>query len=448
MWAFEPEVVTAIARDHENPLYLPGVALDPAIRATAEPAEFAGCEALIVVVPAQHLRRVLRRFAPVWRAGLPAVLCAKGIEQGTCALMSEVLAEEIPAAVPAVLSGPTFAIEVARDLPTAVTVACANEEVGAALCGALGNRHFRIYQSADVVGAQIGGAVKNVLAIACGIVEGRGMGDNARAALITRGMAEIVRLGVAKGAAPATLMGLCGLGDLTLTCNARQSRNFSTGIALGRGEALAAVLGAPPLDRRGRLLGRLGGPRWPPVWGSRCRSRRRSTASSTAAPTSMPRSGRCSPVRSSPRHPSAVHKETAMAYWLVKSEPSAWSWEDHVRVGVEPWNGVRNFQAARNMKAMRLGDRAFFYHSVDEKRIVGILDVVGLYRKDPTDETGRFGLVDFKAVKPVPNPVTLAALKAEPRLQHLKLVRQSRLSVVPIDDEAWRLICEMGGVEA
>jgi predicted RNA-binding protein with PUA-like domain len=137
-----------------------------------------------------------------------------------------------------------------------------------------------------------------------------------------------------------------------------------------------------------------------------------------------------------------------MAYWLVKSEPSAWSWEDHVRVGVEPWNGVRNFQAARNMKAMRLGDRAFFYHSVDEKRIVGILEVVGLYRKDPTDETGRFGLVDFKAVKPVPRPVTLAAIKAEPRLQHLKLVRQSRLSVVPIDDESWRLICEMGGVEA
>lgn len=135
-----------------------------------------------------------------------------------------------------------------------------------------------------------------------------------------------------------------------------------------------------------------------------------------------------------------------MAYWLVKSEPGAWSWDDHVRVGVEPWNGVRNHQAAANMKAMRRGDKAFFYHSVNEKRIVGILEVVGEYRPDPTDETGRFGLVDFKAAAPLPRPVTLAEIKAEPRLAALALVRQSRLSVMPIDPSSWNLLCAMGGV--
>lgn len=135
------------------------------------------------------------------------------------------------------------------------------------------------------------------------------------------------------------------------------------------------------------------------------------------------------------------------ARWLMKSEPASWSWDDQVRAGVEPWNGVRNHQAAASMKAMRLGDLAFFYHSVNEKRIVGIVEVVREYHPDPTDPTGRFGMVAVKAVRPVPRPVTLAAIKAEPRLQHLALIRQSRLSVMPIDGEAWALLCEMGGVE-
>jgi len=136
-----------------------------------------------------------------------------------------------------------------------------------------------------------------------------------------------------------------------------------------------------------------------------------------------------------------------MAHWLVKSEPGAWSWDDHVRKGVEPWNGVRNHQAASNMKAMTVGDAAFFYHSVDEKRIVGIVEVVKTYYPDPTDPSGRFGMVDFKAVRPLARPVTLAEIKAEPRLSHLALIRQSRLSVVPIDDAAWTLLCQMGGVK-
>lgn len=136
-----------------------------------------------------------------------------------------------------------------------------------------------------------------------------------------------------------------------------------------------------------------------------------------------------------------------MNTWLVKSEPGAWSWDDHVKKGIEPWSGVRNYQACNNMKAMKKGDRAFFYHSVDEKRIVGVLEVVGEYRPDPTDESKRFGLVDFKALKPLKTPVTLAQIKDDPRLEHLALVRQSRLSVMPIDAKAWKILCAMGGID-
>ena len=137
-----------------------------------------------------------------------------------------------------------------------------------------------------------------------------------------------------------------------------------------------------------------------------------------------------------------------MNYWLIKSEPGSWSWDDHVKVGVEPWNGVRNYQAANNMKAMKIGDKAFFYHSVKEKQIVGIVEVVKEYYPDPSDASGRFGMVDFKALKPVPKPVTLADIKADERLHDLALIRQSRLSVVPVDKASWDIICGMGGVTA
>lgn len=136
-----------------------------------------------------------------------------------------------------------------------------------------------------------------------------------------------------------------------------------------------------------------------------------------------------------------------MKYWLVKSEPNAWSWDDHVNVGVEPWDGVRNYQASNNMKAMSIGDRAFFYHSVKEKRIVGIVEVVREYYPDHTDPKGRFGMVDFEAVEPVPNPVTLDDIKGDERLHELALLKQSRLSVVPIDAASWKIICDMGGVK-
>ena len=240
--AREPEVAGAINDGHENALFLPGIALDPAIRATTDGTEVMAADAVLLATPAQHLRHVAAGLAAAWRPGVPAILCSKGIERDTLALMSEVVAEVLPEAPVAVLSGPSFAAEVARDRPTAVTVAATDPSLCRAVSDGLGTAHFRIYQSGDVVGAEVGGAVKNVLAIACGIVEGRDLGDNARAALTTRGLAEIVRLGTAKGARAETLMGLSGIGDLILTCNNIQSRNFSLGVALGEGEALEQVL--------------------------------------------------------------------------------------------------------------------------------------------------------------------------------------------------------------
>jgi glycerol-3-phosphate dehydrogenase (NAD(P)+) len=243
LWARDPTIVDAINRRHENPLYLPGIALDPAIVATTDAAAaLAGTGAALIVVPAQFLRGVLAMLAPLMPAGLPLLLCAKGIETKSLKTMSELVGEILPEAPVAVLSGPSFAAEVARDLPTAVTIASRAPALAHAFVSALGGARFRPYSSLDPIGAEIGGAVKNVLAIACGIIEGRGLGDNARAALITRGLAEIIRVGVAKGGEADTFRGLSGLGDLVLTCTAGQSRNYSLGLALGRGVSLAEAL--------------------------------------------------------------------------------------------------------------------------------------------------------------------------------------------------------------
>ncbi|MBK1664221.1 glycerol-3-phosphate acyltransferase [Rhodospirillum rubrum] len=244
LWAREPEVARAINATHENPDFLPGVSLDPGLHATADLAEaLRGAEAVLVVCPAQALRPVLTTARPLWPGRAPMVICAKGVEQGSGARMSEVATAVLPEAPLAVLSGPTFAREVAEGRPTAVTLACADGALAEALVLALGTRTFRPYASTDVVGAEIGGAVKNVLAIACGVVEGLGLGDNARAALLTRGLAEITRLGRALGARSETLSGLSGLGDLILTATSMQSRNFSLGFALGQGRTLDQVLG-------------------------------------------------------------------------------------------------------------------------------------------------------------------------------------------------------------
>jgi len=243
LWAREPEVVAAINATHENPLFLAGVTLSPGVHATGSLGDLASCDALLVVVPAQHVRAVLAD-TPV--GDTPLVLCAKGIEAGSQLLVSEVAAAVQPGAPIAVLSGPTFAHEVAAGLPTAITLACADEAVGTALADRLALPTFRPYFSTDVIGAEIGGAVKNVLAIACGVVEGAGLGQNARAALIARGFAEMTRFGLARGARVETLAGLSGLGDLVLTCSSTSSRNFSLGVGLGQGRAARDLLA----DRR------------------------------------------------------------------------------------------------------------------------------------------------------------------------------------------------------
>jgi glycerol-3-phosphate dehydrogenase (NAD(P)+) len=239
LWAHEPAVADAIRAGHGNPVYLPGVPLDPAIDATADLAALDACDALLLVTPAQHLRAVLGRVSD---RSVPLLLCSKGIEAGSMALMSEVAAALRPRAPIAVLSGPTFAGEVALGLPTAITLACADRAVADALAARIARPGFRPYRSDDVVGAEIGGAVKNVLAIACGVVEGANLGRNARAALIARGFAEMTRFGLARGARADTLAGLSGLGDLVLTCSSEQSRNFSLGLGLGRGEPVAALM--------------------------------------------------------------------------------------------------------------------------------------------------------------------------------------------------------------
>ena len=243
LWAFEAEVVEAINGSHENRLFLPGIPLSPSIRATAALGDLADCEAWLVVTPAQHMRGVIERAPPL---GRPLILCSKGIEERSGQMLHHVASEVCPGSPVAVLSGPTFAHEVARGLPTAVTLAAEDQALGKQLRDRIALPQFRVYSSQDVAGAEIGGAVKNVLAIACGVVEGKGLGQNARAALIGRGFAEMTRFGLVHGARRETLAGLSGLGDLVLTCSSTSSRNYSLGKGIGEGRSAAELLS----DRR------------------------------------------------------------------------------------------------------------------------------------------------------------------------------------------------------
>ncbi|HYX46143.1 MAG TPA: NAD(P)H-dependent glycerol-3-phosphate dehydrogenase [Sphingomicrobium sp.] len=239
LWALEEDVVSTINRIHENPIYLKGVKLDPAIRATGSFSELAACDAWLVVTPAQHMGAVLDRMPC---PGMPLVLCSKGIEESSGALLHQVAHDKCPSSPIAVLSGPTFAHEVAKRMPTAVTLAGEDRGLTEQIRDRLAQPTFRIYVTDDVAGAEIGGAVKNVLAIACGVVEGKGLGQNARAALIARGFAEMTRFGLACGAQRETLAGLSGLGDLVLTCSSTSSRNYSLGVGIGEGRPAAELL--------------------------------------------------------------------------------------------------------------------------------------------------------------------------------------------------------------
>lgn len=235
LWAREPDVVKQISTGRENKTFLPGVSLSPTITATGDLEAVSQVDAVLLVCPAQHLRETTIGLAPRVAKHVPVLICAKGIERASGKLMTEVAREAAPSLAVGMLSGPSFAREVARGLPCAVTLALDDTALAEALARAIGTPTFRPYVSSDVTGVAIGGAVKNVQAIACGIVEGRGFGESARAALTTRGFAEMTRFGLALGARIETLGGLSGLGDLVLTASSRQSRNFSLGVRLAQG---------------------------------------------------------------------------------------------------------------------------------------------------------------------------------------------------------------------
>lgn len=242
LWARESGVVEDINKFKRNELFLPGIKLASNLNATNDLADAAKADLILLVVPAQYARSVLEELSLFVSPNTPTLICTKGIEIGTSALMSEVLVEILPTSLVAVMSGPAFAGEVAKGLPTAVTLACKDEMLGRTIMHTIGSIHFRPYLSGDVIGSQIGGALKNVIAIACGIVEGRQLGDNARAATMTRGLMEMIRYGNARGGEANTLLGLSGLGDLTLTCNSIKSRNMSLGVEIGNGRNIKDIL--------------------------------------------------------------------------------------------------------------------------------------------------------------------------------------------------------------
>jgi glycerol-3-phosphate dehydrogenase (NAD(P)+) len=243
LWAHDPAHAAALARDRENRRHLPGLPLAAAVEPTSDLSCLRGARIVLAVVPAQALRAVARAASSCLEEGAAFVICAKGIERAQRKFMSEVVAEEAPRARPAVLSGPSFAADVCRGLPTAVTLAAPDEALAQGLCEALSTKTFRLYRSTDVLGVEIGGAAKNVFAIAAGMAHGRALGASAQAALIARSFAELTRLGRALGARSETLMGLSGLGDLVLTCGSAQSRNFAFGQALGQGVSVKDAAG-------------------------------------------------------------------------------------------------------------------------------------------------------------------------------------------------------------
>ncbi len=244
LWAREKEQADSLNKTRENLTYLPGYKLDERMRVTNDLERALQSDILLCVIPAQHVRSILQRMNPFVQAGQTIVLCAKGIEIETGRTLVDIVHEECPQAECAVLTGPTFAHELMEGMPSAATLACSNPVHADRITEALSNTTLRLYKTTDVIGAQAGGAIKNVIAIACGMIEGLGLGESARAALVTRGLAEIARLTVALGGKRDTLMGQCGIGDLMLTCSSQQSRNFSLGFQLGQGEKLADILAA------------------------------------------------------------------------------------------------------------------------------------------------------------------------------------------------------------
>lgn len=242
LWLRDPALLDEVNRHHTNSVYLPGALLPDAIHATGDLSLAGDADAILLAVPAQFVRQVLSQLRPYLRRGAPLLICAKGVETGTHLLMHQVASEIAPNHPVAALSGPSFAGDIAAGLPTAVTLACRDSGIAAMLAQTIGTKSFRPYLSPDIIGVEVGGALKNVIAIACGVTEGRGLGESARAALMTRGLAEMTRLTIALGGQAQTMMGLAGIGDLALSCNSRRSRNFNLGFRLGQGEPLATIV--------------------------------------------------------------------------------------------------------------------------------------------------------------------------------------------------------------
>ncbi|MBL8676305.1 MAG: NAD(P)-dependent glycerol-3-phosphate dehydrogenase [Alphaproteobacteria bacterium] len=242
LWSISPDEVEAINQQHENVLRLPGIHLDTSLRATSDPQEISNADGIILAPPAQFMRSTCATFSKILSSHIPLIIASKGIENGTARLMSEVVRKFFPQNPLLVLSGPSFASDVAKELPTAVTLAAEDISLSQKMASLLSSQYFRLYASEDIIGAQLGGACKNIIAIACGIIEGRSLGDNARAALVARGLTEIARLGCAMGANLQTFLGLSGVGDITLTSLSAQSRNKTFGLSLGKGANLDELL--------------------------------------------------------------------------------------------------------------------------------------------------------------------------------------------------------------
>lgn len=252
LWAFEPDVVRSLRETHQNPVFLPGVTIERSIVATGDHREaLEGAAILVYATPSQHLRMVARAGKAFVREDAVLTVASKGIEQGTLALMSDVVGEEVPGRAVVAISGPSFAAEVAAHQPTAIVAASDDGEAAKLAQDALSGTAFRVYTHHDLIGVELGGALKNVMAVATGIVEGLGLGNNSRAALITRGLAEMTRLGVAIGARASTFAGLAGIGDLVLTCTGALSRNRAVGVEIGKGKTLEQALAGKPTVAEG-----------------------------------------------------------------------------------------------------------------------------------------------------------------------------------------------------
>ena len=347
------------------------------------------------------------------------------------------------------LTGPSFAADIARGLPTALTLATADEATGRDLQHRLATPVLRLYLGTDMTGAELGGALKNVVALAAGMAIGAGFGESARAAIITRGFAEMMRLRHRRRRPPPDALEACpASATSTLTANSEKSRNYLTGLELGRGLPLV-----PRPHRRGH---RHRPRRRPPGRPARHRHaarphrRRASPRARSAWPRpsgellARPLEGR---VADCPA-PQAWVSTSAMRYWLFKSEPEAWGWDDQVARGDggQEWDGVRNFQARNHMREMRKGDLGFFYHSGAAKAVVGIVEVTAEAHPDSTADDPSWECVDIRAVRPLPNSVTLATCKADPRLADMVLVNNSRLSVQPVTAEESATVSALGGL--